>query len=118
MKNYLLDTNAVIYAINNSLILPKARYFVSVITEIELLGHGGLSKDDRKNIRLLLNQFQLVELCREVKNLTIEIRQKSKIKLPDSIIMASAQKETATLVTFDKQLLNSKLINTIEITKI
>ncbi len=32
----LLDTNAVIYALNGGLTLPKANYCISIITEMEL----------------------------------------------------------------------------------
>ena len=39
----------------------------------------------------------------------------NKIKLPDSIIIATSLKQDAILVTSDKQLLNSDLVKTIEL---
>jgi predicted nucleic acid-binding protein len=43
----LLDTNAIIYALNDNLILTDAYYCISVITEIELYSYPKLSKDER-----------------------------------------------------------------------
>ena len=37
MNRYLLDTNTIIYALNEGVVLPKGVYHISVITEIELL---------------------------------------------------------------------------------
>jgi len=34
--NILLDTNAIIYALNDGLTFPSANYSISIITEIEL----------------------------------------------------------------------------------
>lgn len=39
----------------------------------------------------------------------------SKIKLPDSIIVATAITQNAILVTFDKQLINSQIVETISL---
>lgn len=87
MKKYLLDTNAIIYALNKGFKFPKNIYLVSIITEIELTTN--------------------------IKEETIKIRQKSKIKLPDSIIIATAIDQNAILITSDKQLINSQIIETI-----
>jgi predicted nucleic acid-binding protein len=45
----------------------------------------------------------------------IDIRKNSKFKLSDSIIVASALDNDAILVTSDKQLLNSKVVDTVEL---
>ena len=115
LKKYLLDTNSIIYALNNDFIFPKYKYLTSVITEIELLSFSELTDDDISILNMALSNFENINLTNEIKFETIKIRRNSKIKLPDSIIIATAIIEEATLVTSDKQLLNSKLIKTIDL---
>ena len=54
--NFLLDTNTVIYLINDRLAtaLPAGRYGVSIITEIELLSFPDLQVDEERRIRAFL----------------------------------------------------------------
>lgn len=118
MRKFLLDTNAIIQAINEDLILPKNRYLMSIITEIELFSYGNLTKNDEINLKRLLNNFEIIELNSCIKEEAIKIRKNSKIKLPDCIIMATAITKNAILVTSDKQLLNSKFINSISLEEI
>jgi predicted nucleic acid-binding protein len=51
----LLDTNAIIYALNGALILPPAQYSISIITEMELFSYPKLSDLEHTNIQRLLN---------------------------------------------------------------
>lgn len=115
MAKYLLDTNAVIDALNQEFKFPNNEYFISVITEIELFSYAHLSKEDKKNLKMAIRQFGSIELTSNIKEKTIEIRQQSRIKLPDSIIIASAISKNAILVTADKQLVNSQIIKTISL---
>jgi len=115
LKKYLLDTNSIIYAINNSFTFPKHKYYFSVITEIELLSFGKLTQEDSDILKLALSNFEFIGLSDNIKEITIDIRKNNKIKLPDSIIVASSIKENAILVTSDKQLLNSNLVRSIEL---
>jgi hypothetical protein len=105
----LLDTNAVIYALNGGLTLPRADYCISIITEMELLSYSKLTKLEEENITNLLNYFEIFNITDKIKNKTIEIRKMYGIKLPDSIICATALIHRATLISNDKQL--SKIIN-------
>lgn len=118
MKRYLLDTNTIIYALNEGLKLQDAYYMVSVITEIELLSYTHLTQNDEKILKSLLAKFESVELTRKIKERTILIRKHSKLKLPDSIIVASALESNASLVTSDKQLLNAQLVKTLELNQL
>ncbi len=115
LKKYLLDTNTIIYALNNNFIFPKHKYLTSVITEIELLSFSELTENDISILNMALSNFENINLTNKIKLETIKIRRNSKIKLPDSIIIATAIIEKATLITSDKQLLNSKLIKTIDL---
>lgn len=44
----------------------------------------------------------MVQFNEEIKNLTVEIRRESKVKLPDSIVAATSVFLNMTLVTADK----------------
>ena len=118
MKRYLLDTNSIIYAFNEGLKLQGAYYLVSVITEMELLSYSKLTQNDENILKSLLAQFESIELTKNIKERTIQIRKNSKLKLPDSIIVASAIESNAVLVTSDKQLLNAQIVTTIELSQL
>ena len=115
LKTYVLDTNSLIYALNDQVKIPLNHYLVSVITEIELLSYSKLTKPEDAMIRAMLNQFEGITLTEKIKNRTISIRKRSKLKLPDSIIVATAIEFNATLITSDKQLLNLDIVNSIEL---
>ena len=87
---YLLDTNIIIYAINQELILPAANYSISVITEMELLSFPGLSSIEAAQLRDSLEHMTTFPLDERVKQRAIEIRSNTSLKLPDSIISATA----------------------------
>ena len=103
-KHFLLDTNIFINAIHQKLKLPAAHYSYSVITELELLGFPRLSTTDEQAIKSFLGQLTRIELNEQVRQETIRIRRSLQIKLPDSIISASAVIAGATLVTDDSKL--------------
>ena len=115
MNRYLLDTNTIIYALNQGVKLPQGRYFISIITEIELLSYAHLTKNDEETLKRLLSQFESIELTNRVKEKTITMRKEAKLTLPDSIIVASALDNDAILVTSDKQLLNANIVKAIEL---
>jgi predicted nucleic acid-binding protein len=115
LKKYLLDTNSIIYALNSGFLFPKNKYYFSVITEIELLSFSKLTQEDSAILKSALSNVEYIGLSDDIKNETINIRKNNKIELPDSIIVASSLNENAILVTSDKQLLNSKLVQTIEL---
>jgi hypothetical protein len=115
VQKYLLDTNTIIYALNEGFKFPKNKYFVSVITEIELLSYSELTAKEEEILKSALSKFQSIELTQDIKQITIQIRKNSKLKLPDSIIVASAINEKAILITSDKQLLNAQAVETMSI---
>lgn len=76
----------------------KQRY-VSRITWIELLV-GAHTKSEEDIIRDFLNKkFELIEIDQEVAELSIQIRKSTKLKLPDAIILASAECRHCLVVT-------------------
>ncbi|MFP5270760.1 type II toxin-antitoxin system VapC family toxin [Coleofasciculus sp.] len=110
----LLDTNVVLYFLGGRLTnpLPSGQYFVSVITEIELLSYPSLSSDEEVQIRDFLAKLTVVELESNIKDLAITFRKQYRLRLPDAIIAATAQVLNATLFTNDVRLTNLTEINT------
>jgi predicted nucleic acid-binding protein len=105
-NSYLLDTNVAISALNQRLVLPNANYYVSVITEIELLSFPAISANDEYQIKQFLKDINVVELSCEIKKETIILRRQKILKLPDAIICATAITTHAILVTADTRLHN------------
>lgn len=104
IARYLLDTNAIIYLVNGRLAspLPEGKYSISVITEIELLSFSGLSDEEEQRIRDLMLALDRIQLSDTVRDLTIQLLRKNRLKLPDAIIAASAMTQQAILLTNDQ----------------
>ena len=101
---YLADTNAVIYLLTgNPCMKPflHERLAVSVITFMELLSFPGLTAEEEKTIRTFLSLCEILQIDEQIREETIRIRKKNKVKLPDSIIAASAMTRELTLITAD-----------------
>jgi predicted nucleic acid-binding protein len=104
IKRYLLDTNAIIYLVSGRLAspLPEGRFSVSIITEIELLSYAGISDEEEQKIRDLLLLLERIQLVDTVRDETIRLRRKNRLKLPDAIIAASALMHDLILLTNDQ----------------
>lgn len=104
IARYFLDTNAIIYLVNDRLAPPllEGKYSISVITEIGLLSFSGLSDEEERRIRDLLHALDRVQLSDVVRDQTIRLRRKNRLKLPDAIIAASALTQHAILLTNDQ----------------
>ncbi|HEU5289132.1 MAG TPA: type II toxin-antitoxin system VapC family toxin [Cyclobacteriaceae bacterium] len=89
--------------------------FVSVITEIELLGWHKITNQQKGFFQMLLNDCTIVGLTKPVKDLAIELKQKHKIKLPDSVIAASTIHLEIPLLTLDQGFEKIKDLNLIVI---
>ena len=103
--NYVVDSNILLYILEgNTSIDPYLdyAYFISVISEIELLGWHKIQPDDIKRIKKILDNCTHVELLPVIKNIAIDIKQHHKIKLPDAIIAATAIYLDMPLLTADR----------------
>lgn len=105
-NNIILDTNIVLYLLNGddelASILDNMQLYVSIITEIELLGYQEISNEDKIKIKYFLSECTIVPLNQEIKNLCIELKQSSKIKTPDAIVAATSVFCQIPLITSDK----------------
>ncbi len=104
--NYVLDTNAVIYAQKGVLTegLPLGRHFVSVITEIELLSFAHLTTQQEQALLDLLGDVTVITIDHEVKRGAIDLRRRHRLRIPDAIIAATAIMLDAQLLTNDAKL--------------
>ncbi len=105
-KAFVLDTNTVIYALNEGLNIQPSCHHLSVITEMELLSFSALTADDEKQLKEVLKLFYIHNIDLTIKHHAIAIRKNYRLKLPDSIILATAIVKDLPLVTSDKKLLN------------
>lgn len=104
---WLLDTNAIIY-IQKGLVkesLPDNDISLSIISKIELLSFPDLSSNDKSFLNDFLSNFDVVPLSSDVERVTIEMRTKHKLKIPDAIICASAIVSDSLLITNDRKLI-------------
>jgi predicted nucleic acid-binding protein len=104
-NDILADTNSLIYILEGkSFMLPFLHGItsVSMISEIELRGYHGLSRDEEASIKSFLNDLNILPLSFLIKEQAIDLRKKYQIKTPDSIIAATAIQHKLTLLTADK----------------
>ncbi|MGM0543961.1 MAG: type II toxin-antitoxin system VapC family toxin [Pseudomonadota bacterium] len=110
---YLLDTNAIIYALNRKLKLPANRYAVSVVTEMELLSWPSLTGKEEAKLKALLENLGVIQLEKPIQDAAIKIRRTSSLKLPDSIISATALIGGFVLVSDDQKLSDRHIGNSV-----
>lgn len=79
---------------------------ISRINRIEVLGYAGLTTTDEKGLTQLLANFTCLPLNDAVEESTIVLRKQHSIKLPDAIILATANVYNLQLLTLDKKLQN------------
>ena len=103
--DFLADTNFLIYLHEGKpFIKPFLNYNfgVSFISEIELLGHKNISKQDEKSLQELLKDCFVFNFSEDIKLQTIKLKQKYTIKLPDAIIASTCIIFQIPLITSDK----------------
>lgn len=103
---FFLDTNAAIYLLGDRLAepLPAGQYFVSVVTEMELLCYPAITPSVEAQIHDFLSAVTLVELTPDVRAVAIDLRRRYPLKLPDAIVAASALRLQVPLLTNDVRL--------------
>ena len=79
--------------------LLETYFFISFISEIELLSYSKITNNEESKLKVLLGAMSHVGMDEDIQNITISIRRRKTIKLPDAIIAASAISTNSTLVT-------------------
>ena len=105
---YTLDTNAIIYYLDEDpIVVPVLEpilaqdiaIFVSVVTELELLSHPGLTEEDMAEIAQVLMSMVVFPLESRLAQLAGALRRQYRLKTPGSIVAATALLTRTTLVT-------------------
>lgn len=104
-SKYLVDTNVLLYVITGNRAVFEyinERFFISEITEIELLGNKGITDLQLKYRTKIIENCTIVGLSEYIKRLTIQLKQNYTLKIPDAIIAATAIYLNLPLLTADK----------------
>ncbi|WP_207536473.1 type II toxin-antitoxin system VapC family toxin [Desertivirga arenae] len=103
----LLDTNIVLYLLTGDStlaeFLQEKQAYISIISELELIGFPAISSRELDHIRLFIRSCEVVPINEEIKAHYIALRRKYKIKLGDASIAATALFLDIPLITADKQ---------------
>jgi predicted nucleic acid-binding protein len=114
-NNVFIDTNTAIYLLDGdtslAAILHHKRLYLSFITQLELLGYPGVTKDDEFQIENMLESSVIIDINNSIKSEAIRLRRKYAIKLPDCIIAATAIYLDLPLITTDKGFRKLKELN-------
>lgn len=104
-NNLLLDSNIILYFLagDRTLIplLEEKQLYVSVITQLELLSFPDISQKESETIESFLKECIIFDLSTGIKEATIRLRRKYRLKLPDAIIAATAAYLSIPIVTAD-----------------
>jgi len=102
----VVDTSLIINLFNGvkdvQELIADRSLFVSVISEIEVLSFPDLTMKDTLLIKDFLSECYIVDIEPVIKDITIKIRSKFKVKLPDAVIAATAIYFDLPLFTMDK----------------
>jgi predicted nucleic acid-binding protein len=102
----LVDTNIILYYLQGhddlTNILTDYALVISFVTELELLSFGKLEPNDSDLINSFLKFVQIIDISKDIKMSTVNIRHATKLKLPDSIILATAVTLDIPFITADR----------------
>jgi len=108
MNRFFLDTNIFIYFMQDvpevesffdDRITSESIVYYSFITRLELLGLPQIIDEVTEKIDLFLDEFYRIDYNLNIEEYVVKIRKDHKIKIPDSIIAASAIYTNSTLIT-------------------
>ena len=78
-------------------------FYISEISEIELLGNKGITDIQLKYRSKIIDNCTVVGLSEYIKRITIQLKQSYTLKIPDAIIAATAIYLNIPLLTADKE---------------
>ena len=100
------DTSALIHLLEGqstaTTLLHTAETFISFISEIELLASKRATKGQLEKAKALVNDCTVLDVNARIKELTIDLRVRHGLKVPDCIIAATAMHLDLPLITADK----------------
>lgn len=120
----VIDSNIIIYAA-----YPQNQYLrnfiaqndcvISTISIIETLGYHKITQQETANLSLIISQATIIDLTRDIVDLSVKIRVPGKVSLPDAVIAATAIYHNIALATNNtndfKNITGLKLINPLQV---
>ena len=107
-NSLFVDSNVILYLISGDAtiaeLLNGKHVLISFSTELELLWFEDLIEEESTKIQEFIDDSTVTDINAEIKKLVISLRKNYNLKLPDSIIAASALYHNLPLITADKQL--------------
>lgn len=107
--NVVFDTNAFIYFIGGDVRLAPYSYstiYISEFTEIELKSRYEITNKELQQLDKIFEDIVILTFNNEIKERTIALRHKKKLKLPDALIVATAMWIDLPFITADKDFKN------------
>lgn len=102
----VLDTNIVLYLLAGDETLAEflqdKKGYVSVLTELELLGYQSITSKEQNHIKQFLESCSIIDINDDVKKIYVELRKKYRLKLGDAIAAATAIYLDLPFITADK----------------
>ncbi|MFK7972361.1 MAG: type II toxin-antitoxin system VapC family toxin [Bacteroidia bacterium] len=90
----IVDTNIVLYLLNGDPVIEEMLQgnflYISIITEMELLGFPGISLKEEASIKGFCASSEIININEQIKATAISFRKEYKLKLPDAIIAATS----------------------------
>ena len=109
-NSLFVDTNILIYFLQGDQdiieMISDKDLVISFVTELELLSLNQESQEAEQIIHGILQNCFIIDPNQSIKDVTVELRRKYKLKLPDSIIASTSYYYNIPLLTADKQFKN------------
>jgi hypothetical protein len=97
-SNVIIDDSKGIISVNR--IFENYDFlYISIISYIEILGFNFTNSRERAKIENIIKHIPIVNLDIEIADIAINYRKKNKIKLADSLILATTKSVDADLIT-------------------
>lgn len=105
-ERLVVDTSALIHLLDGTKamvdLLNGAEVYASFVTEIEMLSSTRGTAEHLLRKKALLNELSIIDINQPIKEVTIELRKRHGLKVPDCLIAATAIHLDLPLVTTDK----------------
>lgn len=103
----VLDTNICLYLLNGDRqlaeMLTDTPFRISQITRMELLSYSGITREELKRVQVFLETWPVEPIHHAIEDMAILMRRKHRLKLPDSIIAATASHLDIPVMTADQR---------------
>ena len=104
----VIDSNIIIFASKEKINFPELikdydEFFVSIVTYMEVYGYNFENEKEKTAIDKIFDNLEIIDVSKEIADTVLEYRKNKikKIKLPDAIILSTANYLAADLLTDD-----------------